>query len=44
MKKCAAPKQKGEKRCEVEGGGQEMSVCDINSIAKILIATIQVVV
>jgi len=26
VKKCAGPKSQGEKRCEIEGGGQEMTV------------------
>ena len=25
-KRCVAPKSQGEKRCEIEGGGQEMAV------------------
>jgi len=38
VKKCAAPKSLGEKRCEIRGGGR----CDNNSVAKILIMKIQV--
>jgi len=26
VKKCAAPKCQGEKRCEIKGGSQEMAV------------------
>jgi len=26
VKKCAAPKFQGEKRCEIKGGSQEMAV------------------
>ena len=42
VKKCAAPKCQGDKRCEIKGGGQEMAVIVASSMAKNLIMTIQV--
>ena len=41
-KKGAATKCQGGKRCEIKGGGQEMTVIIRSSLAKILITTIQV--
>ena len=41
-KECGPQKGQDEKRCEIQGGGQEMDGCDGRLMAKILITTIQV--
>ena len=39
---CGPQKGYGEKRCEIQGGGQEMAVMVYSLMVKILITTIQV--
>ena len=41
-KVCGPQKGYGEKRCEIQGGGQEMAVMVARLMVKILITTIQV--
>ena len=42
VKKCGPQKGHGEKRCQIQGGGQEMAVMVRRLMAEILITTIQV--
>ena len=39
---CGPQKGYGEKRCEIQGGGQEMAVMVRRLMVKILITTVQV--